>query len=102
MPDHIHNLAGLNPKQSISDPVRDIKRSSSLFINNKSWFPGKFQWQEGYGGFSYGKSLLKDVHDYINNQELHHKNKTFREEYILFLKKFEIEHNEQFLFDFFD
>lgn len=102
MPDHIHILIGLNPKQSISDLVRDVKRSSSLFINEKKWFPGKFQWQEGYGGFSYGKSQLKDVHDYINNQEFHHKKRSFREEYISFLEKFEIEYDKRFLFDFFD
>ncbi len=101
MPDHIHLLVGLNPKQSLSDLVRDTKRSSSLFLNDRKWFPGKFQWQEGYGGFSYGKSQLKDIHDYINNQEYHHKKKSFKEEYTSFLEKYEIKFDKQFLFDFY-
>ena len=99
--DHIHILIGLNPNDTISDLVGTIKKSSSTFINQKNWFPGKFHWQDGYGAFSYGKSQLDSVYKYIANQEAHHKKRTFREEYIEFLKKFEIEYDERYLFDFF-
>ncbi len=102
MADHIHILLGLNPDETISNIVRDIKRSSSLFINRKDWFPGKFAWQEGYGGFSYGRSQLDDIYNYILNQKIHHKKRTFREEYLSLLKKFEIEYDERYLFEFFE
>ena len=101
MPDHIHILIGLNPTQSISDLVRDIKRSSALFINEKKWFKGKFNWQEGYGGFSYGRSQLDEIYKYIENQEMHHKKYNFKDEYIGLLKKFEIKFSEQYLFNFY-
>jgi len=100
--DHVHILIGLNPDDKISDLVGTIKRSSSTFINQKRWFLGKFHWQDGYGAFSYGKSQLDSVYKYIANQEIHHKRRTFREEYVGFLKKFEIEYDEKYLFDFFD
>jgi putative transposase len=100
--DHVHLFIGWNPSISISDTVHDIKRGSSLFINNKKLCCGKFSWQEGYGGFSYGKSKIEDVYNYILNQESHHKKVTFRDEYIRFLKRFEIDFDERFLFDFLD
>ena len=90
--DHIHILLGLNPDDKISDLVGTIKKSSSTFINEKGWFRGKFHWQDGYGAFSYGKSQLDSVYKYIANQEAHHKKRTFREEYLDFLKKFEIKY----------
>jgi REP element-mobilizing transposase RayT len=99
---HIHILFGLNPFISVSDTVHDIKRSSSLFINNEKLCPGRFSWQEGYGGFTYSRSQLTDVYNYIENQESHHKKRTFREEYIDILTKNEIEFDQQFLFDFWD
>lgn len=99
MPDHIHAFIGLKPSIAISDLVRDIKNNSSNFINEKKFVKGKFSWQEGYGAFSYSHSHIQNVYDYILNQEEHHKKKTFREEYIGFLKKFEIEHSEKYLFD---
>ena len=99
---HVHILLGLNPSISVSDTVHDIKRSSSLFINNEKLFSGKFSWQEGYGGFTYSRSQIADVYKYIENQELHHKKRTFREEYIDILTKNEIEFDQQFLFDFWD
>jgi REP element-mobilizing transposase RayT len=101
-PDHIHVLVGLNPNISISDTVADLKRSSSLFINEKKWLPGKFQWQDGYGAFSYGRSQLDTIYQYILNQEKHHKKMTFREEYIALLRKFEVEFEEKYLFEFFE
>jgi len=99
---HVHILLGLNPSKSISDTVHDIKRSTSLFINNEKLCPGKFAWQEGYGGFTYSRSQLDNVYNYILNQEKHHNKKTFKEEYIQFLEKFKIEFDEKFLFDFLD
>ncbi|HQU32152.1 MAG: IS200/IS605 family transposase [Planctomycetia bacterium] len=99
MPDHIHAFVGLRPAMAISDLVRDIKNNSSNFINEKKLVRGKFSWQEGYGAFSYSHSHIQNVYDYILNQEEHHRKKTFREEYIDFLKKFEIEYNEKYLFE---
>ena len=100
--DHVHLFIRLNPKISVSETVKELKRSSSIFINDHKIFPGKFEWQEGYGGFSYGRSQIKKVYDYIKNQEQHHKKQTFRKEYIEFLNKYEIEFEEQYLFEFFD
>jgi REP element-mobilizing transposase RayT len=91
MPDHIHILIGLNPNDSISDLVGAIKKNSSVFINKKGLLKGKFHWQDGYGAFSYGKSQLDKIYNYIKNQESHHKERTFREEYVELLKRFEIE-----------
>lgn len=98
MPDHIHILIGMRPTQSISDLMQDIKGSSSKWINQKGFIKGKFEWQEGYGAFSYGKSQIKDVIAYIENQEQHHSRKTFRDEYMDFLKKFDVEYDEQYIF----
>jgi len=102
MPDHIHLLIGLNPNDKISDVVGCIKRDSSAFINQKGWFRGKFHWQDGYGAFSYGRSQLDRIYKYIANQKVHHQKRTFRQEYTELLKKFEIEYDEKYLFDFFD
>ena len=102
MPDHIHAFIGLRPSMPISDLVRDIKNNSSNFINDHKFVKGKFAWQEGYGAFSYSHSQIQNVYDYILNQEEHHKKKNFRKEYLDFLKKFEIEHNEKYLFEWID
>ena len=99
MPDHIHAFIGLRPSMPISDIVRDIKNNSSNFINEKKFVNGKFSWQEGYGAFSYGHSQIEKVYSYILNQEEHHKKKTFREEYIGFLKEFEVQFDEKYLFE---
>lgn len=98
MPDHIHILIGVRPHQSISDLMQDIKGGSSKWINEKKFLKGKFEWQQGYGAFSYSKSHVKDVVHYIQNQEQHHQKKTFLEEYVDFLKKFEVEYEESFIF----
>jgi REP element-mobilizing transposase RayT len=100
--DHVHIFLGMNPSVSISDTVWELKRGSSLYINSKNWLHNKFNWQEGYGSFSYSKSHIENVYKYILNQEEHHKKKKFREEYIEFLKKYEIEYDERFLFEFFN
>ena len=102
MLDHIHILIGLNPNDKISDLVGTIKKSSSTFINEKDWFRGKFHWQDGYAAFSYGKSQLDKIYNYIKNQESHHKKRSFREEYIELLKRFKIEYDEKYLFNFFE
>ena len=102
MPDHIHAFVGLRPAMAIADLVRDIKNNSSNFINNHKLVKGKFAWQEGYGAFSYSHSQIDKVYNYILNQEEHHKKKTFRQEYIELLKKFEIECNEKYLFECYD
>jgi REP element-mobilizing transposase RayT len=99
MPDHIHLLLGIKPNITVSELVRDIKSGSSKFINDNNWINGKFNWQEGFGAFSYSKSQLDGVIKYILNQEVHHKNQTFKEEYVDFLRKFEIEFDEKYLFE---
>jgi REP element-mobilizing transposase RayT len=99
MLDHIHILIGLKLNKALSDLVRDIKANSSRFINEKKWINGKFEWQTGFGAFSYNHSQLTNVINYIQNQEEHHKKKTFKEEYVDFLKAFDIDYNNQYLFD---
>lgn len=99
MPDHTHLLVGLKPNLSVSDLVRDVKNNSSGFVNEKKILKTKFHWQEGYGAFSYSKSQLDNVIKYIANQPEHHKKKSFREEYLDFLQKFEVEYDEKYLFE---
>jgi REP element-mobilizing transposase RayT len=98
MPDHTHLLVGLKPSQALSDLVRDVKNGSTNFINQKRWTLGRFSWQEGFGAFSYGHSQISSVIRYIQNQEQHHTHRTFRDEYLRFLKRFEVEHDERFIF----
>lgn len=98
MPDHIHLLIGLRPTQSISELMQDIKGNSSKWINERKLVSGKFSWQEGYGAFSYSKSELSNIIHYIDNQESHHKKKSFMEEYIELLEEFEIDYDERYVF----
>jgi len=102
MSDHVHLFIGLNPNLSVSETVKEIKRASAVFINEQRFFSGKFQWQSGYGAFSYSQSHIESVYKYILNQETHHSKTTFREEYVDFLDKYQIEFQTQYLFDFFD
>ncbi len=102
MPDHTHILVGMRPSFSISDLTRDIKAGSSNFINDKRWVRGHFNWQEGFGAFSYSRSQIDSVSKYILNQEEHHKRRSFKREYIGFLKKFEVEYDDAYLFDWID
>jgi putative transposase len=99
---HVHIFFGLNPNISVSDTVHDIKRSSSLFINNEKLCPQRFSWQEGYGGFTYSRSQINDIYNYIKDQEIHHMQKTFHQEYINYLKMNEMEFDSRFLFDFWE
>ncbi len=100
--DHVHVFVGLKPSMSISDLIRDIKNNSSKFINEQGWVNGKFSWQEGYGVFSYAHSQIENVYQYILKQEEHHRRKTFRDEYLDFLQKFDVEYDEKYLFDWLD
>lgn len=98
MPDHVHTLVSMNPKQAPSDLMHDVKRSSSLWINENRFVMGKFSWQEGFGVFSYGNSQISDIANYIEQQKKHHEKRTFIEEYIQFLKLFEIEYDEKYIY----
>lgn len=100
MPDHIHLFVGFKPTILISDFVKEIKVESNEFVNNKNWIKGTFSWQEGYGVFSYSHSHIDSVIKYVLNQEVHHQRKTFREEYLNLLEKFEVPFEEWYLFDF--
>src|SRR4030095_2590779 len=98
MSDHIHFLIGMKPSCRLSDLIREIKKSSNDFIKEKRFSKHKFNWQEGYGAFSYGHSDLDNVIAYIMNQKEHHKKKNIQEEYLELLKKFEIEFKDEYLF----
>ena len=94
MPDHIHIFLSYNPNQKIPDLVETIKTDSSHFIKRKGFCPQKFSWQSGYGAFSYARSQVNAVADYIANQETIHAKRTFKKEYFKMLEKFEVEYNE--------
>jgi REP element-mobilizing transposase RayT len=98
MPDHTHVLIGLRPNIALSELVGDIKTGSTNHINEQRWVPGRFSWQEGFGAFSYSHSQLKGVIDYIRDQVRHHARRTFRQEYLAFLKKYEVPHDERYVF----
>ncbi len=97
IPNHIHILIGYRPHQSLSDLLQDIKGSSSKWINEKKLTSNRFAWQEGYGAFSYGHSLLPKVINYIKNQEQHHKKIIFMDEYRSYLKSYEVEYDERYI-----
>lgn len=96
---HIHFLIGMNPSGCLSDLIREIKKLSNEFIKENKFTKYKFAWQEGYEAFSYSHSQLDDVIRYISNQKKHHRKKTFKEEYIQFLKKFKIDYQDKYLFE---
>jgi putative transposase len=98
MPDHLHILFGFRPTQSLSDLMQDIKGDSSRWINENKFVPGKFSWQEGYGAFSYSKSHLPSVIKYIQRQEIHHRKKSFIEEYKKMLEDFGVDYNDRYIF----
>jgi REP element-mobilizing transposase RayT len=96
--DHVHCFIGLRPVVSLSELMKTVKAKSSKYINDKKLAPQRFEWQEGYGVFSYSQSQVERVYNYIQNQEAHHKKQTFKDEYLTFLKKFKIEYDEQYIF----
>ena len=99
MPDHIHILIGMTPNVALSGLVKDIKVNSTRFINQKRWTTGQFAWQTGFGAFSYSHSQIAQVATYIKNQEVHHSHRTFREEYLEFLKRFGVAYDVKHVFD---
>lgn len=98
MPDHIHLFTGMKPNQSLSDLMQDVKGDSSKWIHEKGFVQGKFEWQAGFGGFSYSISQIDAVVKYISNQKNHHQKKTFIQEYMEFLEKFEVPFDERYIF----
>ena len=96
--DHVHCLIGLKPVISVSELMKTVKAKSSKYINDHRLTRERFEWQEGYGAFSYSQSSVDKVYKYIKNQEAHHKKQTFRDEYLDFLKKFKVEYDEQYIF----
>ena len=96
--DHVHCFLGLKPVVSISELMKTVKSKSSKYINDHKLTAQRFEWQEGYGVFSYSQSSVDKVYKYIQNQEAHHKKQTFRDEYLAFLKKFKIAYDEQYIF----
>jgi REP element-mobilizing transposase RayT len=99
MPNHIHLLIGTKPNCNLSDLVRDIKANSSKWVNEKMFIKGKFEWQTGFGAFTVSQSGVQNVINYIKNQEEHHRKKSFKKEYIGFLKTYEIDYKNEYLFD---
>jgi putative transposase len=97
--DHVHILAHLSSTIAASDVIRDVKASSSAWINDQRFVRGRFEWQVGYAGFTVSRSLVEAVRDYILNQEEHHRAKTFEEEYITFLERHGIQFERRYLFE---
>lgn len=97
--DHVHCLLGLKPTISVSELMKTIKAKSSKYINDHKLTTARFEWQEGYGAFSYSQSHVSDVYKYIENQEDHHKKQTFNQEYLNFLNKFNIQYKEKYIFE---
>ena len=98
MPDHAHIFVGQKPSIALSDLVHEIKSSSTNFINGKGWMLGRFGWQDGFGAFSYSHSQIPAVARYIERQEEHHRRETFRSEYLQLLRKFQVPHDERYIF----
>ena len=98
MPDHVHVLIGQRPDSALSDLVGDIKSGSTNFINRKRWVRGRFNWQEGFGAFSYSRSQLDTVIRYVKNQQKHHQRHSFRNEYIKLLDRFDVPYDERYFF----
>jgi hypothetical protein len=99
---HVHLFFEQNPTSALSDIIEKVKANSSKWINLNKKIVGHFEWQRGYGGFSYARSQRNKVIKYIINQEKHHQEITFRNEYLTILKNFEIEYDDRYLFEFYD
>lgn len=98
MPDHLHMFIGFQPVDHMSELIKVVKGESSQWIREKGLVNGKFNWQAGYGAFSYSRSHIDRVYHYIQSQKEHHRKKTFREEYIELLEKFDVDYDEQYIF----
>jgi REP element-mobilizing transposase RayT len=100
--DHVHVFFELHPTNSVSDVLKNIKSKSSKWINEKRLVDGHFQWQAGYGGFTYSRSQRNDVIKYIMNQKNHHSSKSFKDEYLDLLRKNEIKYDDAYVFEFYE
>jgi REP element-mobilizing transposase RayT len=98
VPDHVHLLIGQRPDAALSDLVGDIKSGSTNFINRLRWVKGRFNWQEGFGAFSYSRSQSDTVIRYVQNQQKHHQRLSFRDEYLKLLEKFEVPYDGRYVF----
>ncbi len=98
MPDHVHLLIGQRPDSALSDLVGDIKSGSTNFINRHRWVKGRFNWQEGFGAFSYSRSQLDTVIRYVQNQQKHHQRHSFHDEYVKLLDRFDVPYDERYIF----
>lgn len=101
MPDHVHLLVGIKPSMGIDELIKHVKTGSNQFINDNKLTAAKFSWQEGYGVFSYSRPQIPIIVRYIENQRTHHHTLSFREEYLAFLEKFEVEYEDKYLFEFY-
>ena len=97
--DHMHCFIGLKPAISISDLMKIVKTKSSKYINDHSLTPNRFEWQIGFGVFSYRQRDIDQIYNYIKKQEEHHAKKSLKEEYFELLKEFEIDYDEQYIFN---
>lgn len=102
MPDHIHIFVGLKPVESISDLVREVKKSSNAFVVAEKLSKFKFEWQNGYGVFSHSRSQIDAVCKYIRNQKEHHRKKTFQEEFVKFCTDFDVDVGKKEFFRWFE
>ena len=96
--DHMHCFVGLRPSVSVSELMKIVKAKSSKYINDHSLTPERFEWQEGFGVFSYSQKDVDTIYKYIQHQEEHHKIQTFGEEYLELLKEFKVEYDAQYIF----
>lgn len=97
--DHVHCFLGLKPTVSSSELMKTVKAKSSKYVNDHQLTKKRFEWQEGFGVFSYGHSQIDRVFKYIARQEAHHKKQTFRAEYLEYLDKFEVPYDERYIFE---
>lgn len=96
--DHVHCFLGLKPVVSVSELMKTVKAKSSKYINDHKLTPERFEWQEGYGVFSYRQRDVDQIYNYVKNQETHHQKQNFKDEYLDLMKEFEIGYDEQYLF----
>jgi putative transposase len=101
-PDHTHLFVGLHPTISPSKLMEQVKSGSSRWLNEKRYILGKFAWQNGYGAFAYSKSHSDNVVKYILNQPEYHKKQSFRDEYLILLKRFDVDYDPNYLFEWYD
>jgi putative transposase len=102
VPDHIHFLIGMRPTCNLSELIREVKKSSNQFIKENSLSQFSFNWQEGFGAFSYSHSDIDRVIKYIANQKQHHSKATFRDEYVDMLNSSQVTYDEKYLFQWID